>query len=239
MSLLELCHVHKRFGQRPASIVLEDVSVAIDDGELAVVWGLRGCGRSTLLRIAAGIEPPDGGTVRFDGVELSSEGRLARAGRRQLGTGVAYCQRMLRATEGVTALEHATIGPLSHWVPARRARQRALAALTRAEARHCERMRASELSSAEAVRVAIARALALQPKLIVIDDPTAGVDLADRDGILALIRSLADEGVAVLASTAESTGLSEADAAYTLGGGRLRGGAGRQPAPVIPLRAAV
>jgi len=99
-------------------------------------------------------------------------------------------------------------------------------------------MRQHELSSAEAVRVAIARTLILNPRLIVIDEPVKGVDLADRDGILALLRRLADEGIAVLASTGDSTGLSEADHGLVLGGGGLRGAPAPELAPILPLRRA-
>ena len=75
MSLLELQRVAKRYrdGQLER-VVLREVSLRIDDGELAIVWGLRGCGRSTLLRVAAGIEAPDAGAVSFDGHDLAGDG---------------------------------------------------------------------------------------------------------------------------------------------------------------------
>jgi energy-coupling factor transporter ATP-binding protein EcfA2 len=93
-----------------------------------------------------------------------------------------------------------------------------------------------DLSNAEAVRVALARTLTLQPRMIVIDEPVKGVELTDRDGILSLLRSLADEGITVLASTGESTGLSQADRGLVLGDGELRGAPTQQPATVLPLR---
>ncbi len=230
MTLLALEHIHKRYGagwlERE---VLRDAALQIEPGELAVVWGMRGSGRSTLLRVAAGIERPDSGVVRFGGQDLA-----ARASERLLGEQIGYCQRTLRFTEGKAVLEHVMVGPLVRRYSPKSARVRALRSLERVGAEHCTKMRQSQLSAAEAVRVALARTLTLQPRLVVIDEPVKGVELAERDSILALLRALANEGVAVLASTGESTGLSEADHALSLGGGELHG-ARAELAPVLQL----
>ncbi len=232
MSLLELRDVHKRYeDDSGARTVLHGVSLRVETGELAVVWGLHRSGRSTLLRVAAGIEPPDAGSVRFDGRDL------ARDGERVLGEGIGYCQRTLRFADGHTGLDHAMVGLLSRWVPPAKARLRALMALERTGATHCARVAQRELSSAEVVRVGLARTLALEPRMIVIDEPVKGVELGERDAILALLRSLADEGLTVLASTGESTGLSQADQGLVLGDGELRGAPPVHLAQVLPLRA--
>jgi ABC-type multidrug transport system ATPase subunit len=231
MSLLTLEGVSKGYD---AHEVLREVTLEIEPDELAVVWGMRRSGRSTLMRLAAGLEPPDAGVVRFEGRDLAAHGE------RLLGGGIGYCQKTLRFTDGHTALDHAMVGLLSRWVPPRVARKRAREALERVGAGPCAAMTQRELSSAEAIRVALARTLVLEPRLIVVDEPVKGVEPIDRDPILGLLRSLADEGIAVLASTGESTGLSEADRAFVLGGGELRGApAARrdaQLAPVVPLR---
>ena len=86
------------------------------------------------------------------------------------------------------------------------ARSDAREALERAGAAGCAASRLAQLDTAERVRVALARVLALSPRLLVVDEPVQGVDLLARDGILSLLRSLADEGLAVLATTGESTG---------------------------------
>jgi ABC-type sugar transport system ATPase subunit len=78
--------------------------------------------------------------------------------------------------------------------------------------------------------------LALRPRLLVIDEPVKGVELVERDAILALLRGLADEGLGVLASAGETTALSGADRALALGGGELRGAAVPELAPVLSLR---
>lgn len=234
MSLLELEGVcRRRTGEGPERVVLREVSLRIEPGELAVVWGLRRSGRSTLLRVAAGIEPPDAGSVRFEGRDLAAEGE------RLLGAGIGYCRKSLRFSDGHTALDHAMVGLLSRWVSPVKARARARDALERTGAAHCARLTERRLSHAEAVRVALARTLTLAPRLLVIDEPVKGVELTERDAILALLRSLADEGIAVLASTGESTGLSEADCPLVLGGGQLRGAPAPPPpelAPVVQLR---
>lgn len=231
MSLLALQEVSKRYGAAPAPEVLRDVSLRLGEGELAVVWGLRRSGRSTLLRVAAGIEPPSEGVVSFEGKDLSADGE------RLLGAGIGYCQKMLRFTDGQTAIEHAMVGLLSRWISPARARRRSEEALALVEAEHCASMRRHELSAAESMRVALARTLALRPRIIVVDEPVKGVELSDRDGVLRLLRKLADEGVSVLASTGESTGLSEADQGFALGGGELRSAPAQRRENVVPLHA--
>jgi ABC-type multidrug transport system ATPase subunit len=238
VSLLCLEGVGKRYGAGDERVVLRDVALQLDAGELAVVWGLRRSGRSTLLRVAAGIEAPSAGVVRFAGLDL------AKHGERLLGDQIGYCQKTLRFTEGQRVLEHTMVGLLSRWVSPAKARKRAHTALERAGAAHCAHMRQHQLSSAEAVRVSIARTLTLSPRMIVIDEPVKGVELTDRDGVLLLLRLLADDGITVLASTGESTGLSEADRALVLGRGELRGAPAAPRAratslaPVLPLRQA-
>ena len=88
------------------------------------------------------------------------------------------------------------------------------------------RWRHTNSTRREKIRVALARALASHPRLLVVDEPTLGVDLVARDSILRLIRSIADEGIAVLTSTGEAPCLAGTDRALTISDGRLRGAAG-------------
>jgi ABC-type multidrug transport system ATPase subunit len=233
MSLLELEHAAKRYRDGDLQrTVLHDASMLLDAGELTVVWGLRGSGRSTLLRIAAGIEAPDSGVVRFQGRDLHGHAEET------LGAGIGYCQKTLAHNGSRPVLEVVMLALLARGVPPPRARSRAAEALEHTGVAGCARQRVSRLDTAETVRVAIARVLALAPRLVVIDDPIAGVDLLERDGILALLRSLADVGIAVLASTGDSAGLSGADRTFSLSEGELRGAPARELAPVLPLRRA-
>lgn len=85
------------------------------------------------------------------------------------------------------------------------------------------------------MRVAIARALTCNPRLLVIDEPTLGVEPIKRDSILALLRSLANEGIAILSSTGEGTGFLGADRVLALDKGKLHGELTPDLAPVTDL----
>jgi ABC-type multidrug transport system ATPase subunit len=232
MSLLELERVCKRYGQGAHErVVLREISFEIDRGEVAAVWGQRRSGRSTLLRIAAGLERADGGSVRFAGCDLGSrEGEESRSA-------IAYCPKSFCSAMGDLVVDQLISVQVARGVSTPLARQRASRALVRAGAESCAVRKASELDTADAVRVAIARGLAREPKLLVIDEPTLGVDLLARDGILRLLRSLAaDDGIAVLTSASDSTGLIGVDRALALSAGELRGSLAPELAPVVPLR---
>jgi ABC-type multidrug transport system ATPase subunit len=229
MSLLELEHVGKCCDRSNRHTLLRDVSLEIEAGELVAVWGTRRSGRSTLLRIAAGIEVPDSGIVRFDGRDVHE--RRGNA----LGDGIGYCRRAFRSSEGQLLLDHLTLGLVARGVPLSVAASRACAALERAEAGGCAALRPVELDGAEAVRASIARALTLEPRLLIIDEPTVGIEPTQRDSILTLLQSLAHDGVAVLVSTGDSPDLS-GTRALMLSDGELHGSSASQLAEILPLR---
>lgn len=232
MSLLSIESVGKRYRRgRREYVALKDVSLSVEHGEFVGVLGTRKSGRSTLLRLAAGLERPDHGTVRFEGVDLSTAGNV-------IGRRIAYCRTSFSELEGDRVLDHVAAGLLAqHFAPllARRAAEHALA---RTGVADCARMQPYELDGAECVRVAIARALISSPTMLVIDEPTAAVGLLHSDPILRLLRSIADEGVAVLMSTGDATCLSGVDRAMSLDEGELRGEVQPSEADVVPLRVA-
>ncbi|HTZ86348.1 MAG TPA: ATP-binding cassette domain-containing protein [Solirubrobacteraceae bacterium] len=217
MSLLELRQVSKwqRRGSRRLE-VLREVSLEIESGELVAVWGLRRSGRSTLLTVAAGIDQPDSGTVLFEGKALNTRGAGG------LGHGIGYCHQV-GAPNGRRVIDNVRAGMLGRSVAVPAAYSLAHKALERVGAEGCAELALGDLDAAEAVRVAIASALVLGPRLLVIDEPTKGVDLLDRDDLVLLLRSLANEGIAVLVSDADGSGLSDADRTLSLAGGELRG----------------
>jgi ABC-type sugar transport system ATPase subunit len=229
MSLLVIDRVTKtlREGGR-MSIALREVTLEIDPGEYVVVWGLRCSGRSTLMRIAAGVEEPDRGVVRFEGHDLRE--------RDVLGEGIGFCQKRFGSDECPTVLDQVMVGLLARGIPQPVARTLAAAALERCGALGLARASAASLHEVERVYVAIARVLTHGPRLLVIDEPTNGVELLKRDSVLGLLRSIADEGTAVLASAGDATELSGADRTLALSDGELRGEIAPAFAEVVPLR---
>jgi ABC-type multidrug transport system ATPase subunit len=229
MTLLELERVSKRFalGTRMA---LDDVSLSIDAGEMVVVLGERRSGRSTLLRIAAGVEVPDSGVVRFAGSDL--------VGWRDggLGEGIGYCRKRFRPTAGGLVIDQLIAGQLGRKVPRDLAYARAIKALDRVGGEDYAGLRVREMNAEETARVSIARALSSGPRVLVIDEPALGLDPAfERDGVLELLRSLADEGISILASAGDGTGLLGADRVISLGDGVLRGELRPELTPVESL----
>jgi ABC-type lipoprotein export system ATPase subunit len=230
MSLLELEHISKRYHRGSSQChALRDVSLQLDEGELVAVWGLRGSGRSTLLRLAAGIEAPDTGHVRFDGNDLHTDG----AG--SLASGIGYCRRAYPANRGETVLEQLTGTAMALGLTPTHARTRARQALQRAGVGDRAQLHPSELDGAETTRVTIARALTSEPSLLLIDEPTDGVELLQRDAILALLCSLSHEGTAILTCVGESTALLGVDRILTLSNGMMRGHVQPHLAPVLEL----
>jgi putative ABC transport system ATP-binding protein len=231
VSLLSIENVSKRYRRGPREYVaLRGVSLAIQRGEAVVVLGTRKSGRSTLLRIAAGLERPDDGVVRFEGTALS-------AARDVVGRRISYGHTSFSPMQGQRVLDHVAAALLAQAVSSRQARRTAEGVLARTAVADCAGMQPDELNAAERVRVAVARALAPGPALLVIDDPTTGVGLLQSDGILRLLRSIAEEGVAVLMSTDDATCVSGADRAFSLHRGELRCDVQAPLADVVPLRA--
>lgn len=230
MALLSIENVSKSYrrGNRER-VALSGVTLEIGAGELAVVLGTRKSGRSTLLRIAAGLERPDEGLVRLEGIPISQL-------RDVVGRKVSFCRAAFSPMEGDRVIEHVAAALLAQRVRLPRARRMAESALERAQVLECARMHPDELSGTERVRVAIARALAPGPRVLVSDDPFAGTGKLHADGILRLLRAVADEGVAVMMSTDDATCIAGTDSVYSLDAGRLHGDARAQPAEVVPLR---
>jgi putative ABC transport system ATP-binding protein len=190
--LLSFLNVSKRYPDGGREIVVLDrVSLEIDAGITVGVRGARRSGKSTLLRLAAGITLPDSGTVRFEGRDIaqmpgSERGRLLRSK-------IAFISAAdWRATPGESVVDHVATSLGSEGLTMREARRRAMRVLDRVEIAAGAEEQTTSLSVTERARVMLARALAREPRLLVLDEP-AMLSLGERDRFYALLRAAASE----------------------------------------------
>jgi predicted ABC-type transport system involved in lysophospholipase L1 biosynthesis ATPase subunit len=207
-------------GGRPLPI-LDAVSFEVDHGETVGLWGMRRSGKSTLLRIAAGVEPPDAGTVRFEGRDLTrlSRGEVARLLRSSIG----LASSDVGATRNEIVVDHVALPALSLGTTLREAQIAARETLERVGAAGRADARMGMLSPGERTRVAIARALVRDPLLLLVDEPGSTPSPADRDEIYALLRTLGrDPALTLIVASEDVAAIRTAQRAMTLGDGELR-----------------
>ncbi len=182
--------------------VLTEAAVTLGRGELVALMGASGAGKTTLLRAIAGLDAFAAGTIAAGSVRLSHgrrpSGALQRALYREVGVVFQFHHLFanLRALENVTLALVRTRG-----ISPSAAAERARALLDRLGVGHRAHAWPHELSGGEAQRVAIARALAVDPPLLLLDEPTASLDQARRGELAALLKGLAAEGRTLLMAT--------------------------------------
>lgn len=235
MGVLSLDDVTCRRRVRGESIaVLDDVSLEVWPGEHVAILGGRRQGKTTLLRVAAGIEAPDAGVVGFDGDDLRALSRIERT--RRLRT-VGYAPKEWRVARGKPALDHVALPLLAGGRPLVTAMAKAHEALERVGATHCGGTPTDELAPADATRVALAQALVRQPRVLLVDEPGAMAEPDEREELLRLLRAIAgaDRELALLVTSRDVAGVAGATRVLTLGDGVLHGAAGPSDADVLPF----
>ena len=223
MTLLSLTQVTRRYGDgRREVAVLDRVCMEVDAGDFVGVWGPRRSGKTTLLRVAAGIEAPNAGAVCFDGHVLTRMGAGARA--RLLRTnGIAHVSGDWRPHLSQLAVDSVAMTLLSDRTALREARTLARRALTRVGAGDCADVATSRLSQGERIRVALARAIVREPRLLLIDEPAVSPSPLECGELYALLRSLARErGLAVVVASEDLEALEEARRIMSISNGELR-----------------
>lgn len=189
-------------------VVLDRVSLDIDAASSVGVYGNRRSGKSTLLRMAAGIVLPDSGTVQFDGQDMA---RMSAGERSRLLRGaIAFMSSTdWRAHPGETVVDHVATSLGSEGLTIREARRRARGILDRVGVGAAGAGEpTSSLSLTERTRVMLARALAREPRLLILDEPAVMPKLGDRDRFYALLREAARErGMALLVASEDLAAL--------------------------------
>jgi ABC-type sugar transport system ATPase subunit len=196
MSLLELDDVKKNFGTVEA---LRGVTFAVEAGSVVGLVGDNGAGKSTLMKCITGIYRADGGSIRFDGQSIlgADPGEIRRRGVEMIYQDLALAPQQDVAANIFLGREP-TKGPFGA-IDKARIEAEAAAMIQRLGARiPSVRYQVGQLSGGQQQSVAIARALTFEPKLVIMDEPTAALAVREVDHVLDLIRELRRQDIAVI-----------------------------------------
>ncbi len=189
--------VNKHYG---ALHVLKDIDLDIGRGQVVVVLGPSGSGKSTLCRTINRLETIDSGSIAIDGEVLPSEGRKLA----QLRSEVGMVFQSFNLFAHKTVLENVLLAPVKvRKVPHDQARSRAMSLLERVGVASQAEKYPAQLSGGQQQRVAIARSLAMEPKVMLFDEPTSALDPEMVNEVLAVMTSLAGEGMTMVVVTHE------------------------------------
>jgi len=194
--LLELRGVTKSFGSVQA---LTDVDFEVRNGEVMALVGDNGAGKSTLIKCVAGIHPMDGGQMLFDGEEVAIHGPKDAA---KLGIEVVY--QDLALCDNLDVVQNMYLGREARSrfqilrEPPMEAKARETLASLRVTTIGSIRQAVATLSGGQRQSVAVARAVMWNSRLVILDEPTAALGVAQTEQVLALVNRLAEQGLAVV-----------------------------------------
>lgn len=192
MSLI-INHVNYIYGENTAMEVkaLDDVSFQVGEGEFIGVIGHTGCGKSTLMQLLNGILKPSSGEIYYNGQDINDADFDKKMLRSKVGLVFQYPEHQLFEVDVFTDV---CFGPKNMGLDEAEIQLRAYDALKAVGLRdECFYVSPFELSGGEKRRAAIAGVLAMKPEILILDEPTAGLDPKGREEILTLIRTLHDE----------------------------------------------
>ena len=182
--------------------VLADVPFTVTRGELVALMGPSGAGKTTILRVVAGLEPFQSGSVQVEELAMDSGARITPPTLRALRRKVGMVFQFHHLFEHLPAIKNVWLAPVhAHGLPLREAERRARELLAALGVEHRAAALPRELSGGEAQRVAIARALAVNPPLLLMDEPTASLDPARRMELRDLLRGLLRDGRTLIVAT--------------------------------------
>lgn len=195
--MISLQGVNKHFGDLH---VLQDINLEVPRGQVVVVLGPSGSGKSTLCRTINRLEPIDSGTISVDGEVLPEEGRKLA----ELRSDVGMVFQSFNLFAHKTIVENVMLAPMKvRKLGKDKARTEAMALLDRVGVANQADKYPAQLSGGQQQRVAIARSLAMSPKVMLFDEPTSALDPEMINEVLAVMTSLAGEGMTMLVVTHE------------------------------------
>ncbi len=190
-ALLEVRGVNKRFG---GLLAVSDVSFQIAPGEILGLIGPNGAGKTTLFNVVNGVYEPDGGSIAFQGHDITGS-----APHRVVQLGLARTHQIVKPLNNMSVLDNVTVGACfgREYQSLRPARETALEVLKQVGLADRAQGSARSLTIAGKKRLEVARALAARPKLLLLDEVLAGLNPTEIAQMIELIRRVRDSGVSV------------------------------------------
>ena len=198
--MLQVEHVAKKFGDRQ---VLEDVNLKVNQGNVVVILGSSGSGKTTFLRCLNHLEKADSGSLKLAGKEYDL-GKLTKKDILEIRQKTAFVFQHYNLFANKTALENILEGLIiARKIPKEEAIKRAEAALEKVGLLAYKDYYPSQLSGGQQQRIGIARAIAVKPEVILLDEPTSALDPELVGDVLDVLKQLAKEGVTMVVVTHE------------------------------------
>ena len=195
--MIDVKNLSKSFGDH---LVLDDISEHIYPGEKVVIIGPSGSGKSTFLRCLNLMEYPSGGTITFDGAEITDPKGDINAIRRKMGMVFQH----FNLFPNMTIRKNITLAPVRTGLMGKEeADELAMKLLRRVGLEEKADAYPSQLSGGQKQRIAIVRALAMNPKVILFDEPTSALDPEMVGEVLEVMKELAEEGMTMVVVTHE------------------------------------
>jgi polar amino acid transport system ATP-binding protein len=216
--MIKFCNVNKWYGSYQA---LADINAEVKRGEVVVVCGPSGSGKSTLIRTVNRLEEIQSGELMFDGQNVHA--RMSGAQLNRLRSHIGFVFQSFNLFPHLSALDNIMLSPMKiKGVDRTKARDKAMQLLDRVGLASKASAHPAQLSGGQQQRVAIARALAMEPPAMLFDEPTSALDPEMVGEVLAVMRSLANEGMTMMCVTHEMGFAREvADRVWFMDAGRI------------------
>lgn len=196
-TILEIHHLSKTFG---TNVVLKDIDFSVKTGDVTCIIGASGSGKSTLLRCLNLLETPTTGEVLYHGTDITGKKMNAASYRAKVG----MVFQNFNLFNNMTVLDNCMVGQIKVLKKGKEeAKERAMNFLEKVGMAPYIQAKPRQLSGGQKQRVAIARALAMEPEVLLFDEPTSALDPQMVGEVLAVMRTLADEGLTMIIVTHE------------------------------------
>jgi putative ABC transport system ATP-binding protein len=219
--VIEVKNLSKVFGRGDTAVhAVDNITFTLPPSTFTAITGPSGSGKSTVLHLIAGLTPPSGGSITIDGIDVTSA-TPEESARMRLHD-IAYVMQHFSLLPFLSAFDNAAMPLRLDELDESEIEERVLGVLRLVDMQHRARHRPSELSGGEQQRVAIARALAINPRVLLADEPTGNLDQAAGSSVMDLLQDVNEQtGVTILLVTHDPKFAARADRVIRLVDGRI------------------